>query len=245
MAKSGDEFKTQAEIDRDFQIYEASILRLKDMEELLNHFNTLGFWKDEKKIRSKLRDVTLIAEVEKEIESLKKKIIKKHGKKDLYKKNFSPTKRKHRKKKEFIVGDVPSPIDVVEEIPPRKNSRPLLDKLISLPRKSSANNKYEQEVKGAIGEGSGKPLVIDSSFSEEQEKERKKLVIERAKLESDKNKLSKKEGIINSNYAKYHDIPLSVDRYSYDKAQSREVISRLQKLYSKRGKGKLFGKITE
>lgn len=247
-------FKSQEEIDRDFSVYEAGVLRLKNLEELLNHLNTLGFWEDEKDIRAKLRDVTEISEVERLIDVLKKKIIKKQGKENMYRKTFAPLKRRkvHRKKPEVIVGDVPEPIkDLPEKTSEQSMARPApkvekekssLRNLIPVIRKEKSQKNYEAEIKGAIGQGSRKPAVVDSSFSESQERERKRLEVERARLEKEKLDVESRGKVVEGDYKKYHNISLSMDRYSSDKAKSREVISGLRNLYALRGKKKVFSK---
>jgi hypothetical protein len=239
MVYKGSDIRGQAEIDRDFGIYEAGILRLKDIEELLNHLNTLGFWKEDKRIRAKLKDITKIPEIEKEIETLKRKIIKKHGKKDLYRRSFSKLKRKRaRRKKEVVVGEVPEP---VSEVLVSEQKGLLMGILPS--KKNSSQKKYEDEVKGAIGDGAKKQIIVDSSFSEEQEKERKRLEIERASVDKERKDLERKQRVVGERYEKYHDIPLRVEGYSYDKEHSVDLISKLKKLHALKGRNKFLRKI--
>jgi hypothetical protein len=189
--KRGDKegFQTQAEVDKDFDIYESGVLRLKDLKGLLDHLNTIGFWKEEKNIRSKLRYMSKIPEIEEEIEALKKKIIKKHGKENLYKRSFAKKRRKKKKKDEVVVGDIPEPI---EENPEEKVSggeegkKQIFNKLVPFTKKKDSQKKYEQEVKGAIEQRNKEPVQIDSSSSESQEREKKKLELEKAQIEKEK-----------------------------------------------------------
>lgn len=66
--------KTIKKIEQDFEAYKRGLARLKELEKELNSLNTVGFEKDEKKIRKKLKSVHLIPEIEKDLEDLKLKI---------------------------------------------------------------------------------------------------------------------------------------------------------------------------
>jgi hypothetical protein len=51
--------------------------------------------------------------------------------------------------------------------------------------------------------------------------------------------------VVGKGYAIYHDLPLRLEKYSYDKAQSAEVVGRLKKLYASRGKKKFIKDVVE
>ncbi|MBT7706514.1 hypothetical protein HN747_03630 [archaeon] len=242
MVKKRDvEFRSQGEIDRDFKIYEAGVLKLKDLENVLNHLNTLGFWKDEQKIRAKLGNLGDIPIIEKELEALEKKITKKHGKKGLYRTLLSPLKRKKvhkKKKKEVIVGDVPEPVneDATEPVGQSKKSitktkveksTPLFRKILPLAKKKGKARNYEKEVKDAIGDGDKKSVVVDSTLEASSASEEGQLSAQRATLRNKELALLKKEKTIAKNYEKYHDLSLGMDRYSADKAGARDAVNRL------------------
>lgn len=57
-----------------FKIYEQGVLRLKELEKELNSLNTSKYKKQEKEIRKKLKNVSLIPEIESNILNLKNKI---------------------------------------------------------------------------------------------------------------------------------------------------------------------------
>jgi hypothetical protein len=226
-------FDSQDEIDRDFSIYESGILRLKDLENRLNHLNTLGFWKLEKKIRSKLKKVGEIPRIEAELDLLEKKVLQKRGKKDLYKKVWKPLKKKKAKKKEVIVGDVPEPIEAPKF--PAQKEKPLVSRIFGAPGKENKQKKYEQEIKGAIGNPKKNiPIVVDSVNSQEIKKKEAELKQEKAKLEAERKEFNKKQ-LIQKNQKKYYPVRINVGDYSTDSQKATEAIMRLRKLHEKKG----------
>jgi hypothetical protein len=225
MVREVNSVKPQIEFERDFKIYEQGVLRLRELEDLLDHLNTMGFWNAEKKIRAKLRDVSEIPTIEKEIQVLEKKIIKKHGKKNLYKKTLPSLKRKKpvRKKKKIVVGDVPEPTpEVTEEV---KERIPVMKNILPVFKKVDKDKNYVSEIKGAMEKN--KPLVVDSSALQEIEKTKKELEMEKAKIEKEKESLKKKT-------KKAHHVHLAADRY-YSRKKALSAIERLKNYKRRQG----------
>ena len=84
-----------SQIERKLREYEAEILNLKKIERELNSLNTEGFESEAQSIKSKLKDLSRVAEVEKEFSELKQKIIRKEQ-------GRIRTDRKYREAKEQI-----------------------------------------------------------------------------------------------------------------------------------------------
>ena len=95
----------------------------------------------------------------------------------------------------------------------------LLENIIPLPKGTSKSRKYEQEVKSAIGE--------------KKKKITKKKVVE--KEDKPKNPVKK----LDNSYA----LKLHVGKYSYDKKKAKDVIEGLRRLYARRGREKVLGKL--
>ena len=228
-----EDFTNQKEIDKDFDIYESGIIRLKDLEDRLNHLNTESFWNLEKKIRSKLKSVGGIPKIEEEMDLLEKKILIKRGKKGLYKKVWKPLKKKTKVKKEVIVGDVPEPVEIKDS--PIRKEKPLISKIFGGPKENKQKN-YEREIKGAIGHSKKQPpLVIDSVSSQKIKKQELLLKQEKAKIELERKNLEKNKQLMEGSYKKYHPVKISVGDYSVDSKKATEAILRLKKLHEKKG----------
>ncbi len=245
------EFQSQDEIDRDFKIYESGILRLKDLENTLNHLNTRGFWEEEKKIRAKLNSIGEIPSIEIALQALEKKIIKKHGKNNLYKKALKPLKRKKRayKKREVVIGDVPDPVEAPKESQKKDSSKkanpPLLKGLLPPLKKAQASKSYEEEVKGAIQGENKKPVVIDSVSKKNKDRLAEDLEVEKARLLARQKELDKKEIILKKASEKSHDISLNTENYSYNKPRTRQAISKLLALRGKKSKDRFLREISK
>ena len=66
--------KSPVQIKKDLELFEKGIVRLKELERELNNLDTRGFNREEQSIRSKLKNVSDIILIEKEIKSLRNKI---------------------------------------------------------------------------------------------------------------------------------------------------------------------------
>jgi hypothetical protein len=257
-----EKFDSQDEIDRDFSIYESGILRLKDLEDRLNHLNTLGFWKFEKKIRSKLKKVGEIPRIEAELNSLEKRIVMKYGKKNLYKKALPPLKRKknvRHKKKEFVLGAAPEPVPIPEDIKNEesenlghsKNNEKITKKhslmsLVQPLKKISVSKNYEEEVKGAVHGGNGRAVVVvDSVLEIRKKKMSKDLEQEMARLEIQRKHLEEKEEAVKRSHAKYHSIALNGDGYSHSGAGVGVAIDKLIEFRNKKSKNHFLKEISK
>ena len=66
-------------LERDFELFGKGINRLENLKKELNSLNTKGFEKDKHKIESELKNVTDIPKIEKQMNTLKKKISGTHS----------------------------------------------------------------------------------------------------------------------------------------------------------------------
>ncbi len=95
--------KSPAQVKRDLEIFEKGIVRLKELEGDLKALDTRGFYAEEKNIRSRLKNVSDIPLIEREIKSLRFKINNKHKRRVVKK---SPYK-KIGKDLEEVKGELP------------------------------------------------------------------------------------------------------------------------------------------
>ena len=70
--------KSPAQVRRDLNIFEKGIVRLKELEGELKALDTRGFSGDEQRIRAKLKNVSDVPAIEREIKALRFKINNKH-----------------------------------------------------------------------------------------------------------------------------------------------------------------------
>ena len=132
--------KSSAKIKEDLEVFEKGIVRLKELDGELKALDTRGFYAEEKKIRDKLKNVSDIPLIEKEIKSLRFKINNKHKPKVVRK---SPFKK--------IGRDLE---DVREELPTIKKSIRRLSEKIDETKK----------IKGRVDSGVG--VLVDSDFND-------------------------------------------------------------------------------
>jgi len=116
--------KSPAQVRRDLDVFEKGIIRLKELEKELGDLDSRGFAGDEQRIRAKLKNVSDIPFIEREIKSLRLKINNKHKPRVVKK---SPYK-KIGKDLEEVRGQLPGV---------KRSIKLLNDKLDKIPKKKT------------------------------------------------------------------------------------------------------------
>jgi hypothetical protein len=129
----------------DFEAFQFGVKRLKDLREELDKINTEGFYREEKAIRAKLKNVSEIPNIERAIKELKNKV-KKKG-------------RKHGRKKPTKIDKVKENVDDVKE------SLPGIRRALTLLTKEVHGITEEKKRKKGLVDP-GVDVLIDADFSE-------------------------------------------------------------------------------
>ena len=76
--------KTLSQVQQDMELFAQGVGRLKELKQELASLDTKGFSKEEQSIRSKLKNVSDVPVIEKEMKALRLKIDKKYKPKSKY-----------------------------------------------------------------------------------------------------------------------------------------------------------------
>lgn len=95
---------------RNFEIFGKGIQRLEELRIELNNLNTAGYEKEAYSIRSKLKNVAYIPQIEKEMIALKAKILKRHKRK---KHSISSHTKLHKKEEKELVRKIDPDVNLL------------------------------------------------------------------------------------------------------------------------------------
>ncbi|MDP3027459.1 MAG: hypothetical protein Q8N63_07150, partial [Nanoarchaeota archaeon] len=108
--------KTSSQIKKDLELFAKGVERLKELENELNSLDTRGFYKEEQAIKSKLKNVSDISVIERELKDLRSKINRKYKPKQKRKNQYKSIAGEIEKLKEEIKRKKPSLYGVKKEI---------------------------------------------------------------------------------------------------------------------------------
>ena len=145
--------KSSAQIKKGLVIFEKGVERLKELELELNNLDTRGFAYDEQKIRTKLKNVSDIPAIEKEIKALGLKINNK----------YKPKKKKDRSKVIKRLDKLDDKLDDLKKNSRKKAAPKISKQLEVLNKKLASMEKSSQKRRGNIDSGVG--VLIDSDFN--------------------------------------------------------------------------------
>ena len=198
---------------RNFEIFAHGVERLKELEKELNDLNTKGHYKDEQFIRSRLRTVSEIPDIERAMKKLKLKIRNK----------YKPRKKTSRVSKDIgkIRGELPKLKGKLSSLVGMRNEFPIIEQ--ELHELSSKFDSIKNKSKIKIDSGVG--IVVNHDFNDflnnvkvslsERVKEKEEELHESAKIE-----LTRREKMYSQKHKKL------LNDY---KNKNKELVERLSK----------------
>ncbi len=144
--------KSPTQVRKDLELFEKGVERLKELEAELNSMDTRGFSGDEQKIRMKLKNVSDIPAIEKDIKTLRAKIDGKY--------------RPRRKRKSKVVGELKDLSDKIDSLKRRvgtKNNSKIEEQLAKLNERLENMKRASSKKRGFIDSNVG--VIVDTDFN--------------------------------------------------------------------------------